>query len=146
MWRSRQWHQPKWQVHIAISAFVFGFALVVLGVELRILQLPGRCNTTWALFALVTFQIGSPIYAGLASTALFLFIFPRQMEWQVWTTMPNHWLRWGLPNFLPGLALNCDPPQSPLPNSLGLQGGNQCPALDFFLKLHKLYPLLHFIN
>jgi hypothetical protein len=31
--------------------------------------------------------------------------------------MPSYWLGWGLVNYLPRLASNCDPPNLSLPNS-----------------------------
>jgi hypothetical protein len=62
--------------HYTIICYLFFFFLVVLVVELRILNLIGRCSTTWAsppaLFALLILGIESPIFiwAGLGSSYL----------------------------------------------------------------------------
>jgi hypothetical protein len=87
----------------------------VTGILNQGLHLLGKCSTTWAtppaLFALVIFQVKScdsplpfmaldhdpPTYASHC--------------WDYRGTLPclACWLRWELSNFLPGLALNCNP-------------------------------------
>jgi hypothetical protein len=39
------------------------------------------------------------------------------LGWQIHATIPRYWFKWGLVNFLPGLALNSDPPDLSLPSS-----------------------------
>jgi hypothetical protein len=44
-------------------------------------------------------------------TVILLFTLPAQLDDRCINTTPSfYWLRWGLTNFLPGLALNHDPP------------------------------------
>jgi hypothetical protein len=62
------------------------------------------------LFALVIFEVGSHIYAQ-ASLDLNLPIYASCVD-AMTRGIPSfpafYWLKWGLMNFLPGLALNCD--------------------------------------
>jgi hypothetical protein len=53
-----------------------------------------------ALFALVTFQIRSGIFA-----AAILLLTAKHIAWE--HRHLTYLLRWGLTNFLPGLASNC---------------------------------------
>jgi hypothetical protein len=60
-----------------------------------------------AFFALVIFEKGSCFMPGPWSSYL---CFPLYLGSHSCTMIPCHWLKWGLKNFLPGLASNCDLP------------------------------------
>jgi hypothetical protein len=63
------------------------------------------------IFLLLLLEIGAPFMPRLAWTVISLLMLPEHLRQQVHTTMPSfYWLRWGLANFLPGLASNCNPP------------------------------------
>jgi hypothetical protein len=96
--------------------------------ELRSLHSPGRCSTTWvipsSLFCFVCVCVALIIFLGRvlrlcpgqpglrASCLCFLH------SWDDRCTTPHpafYWLRWGLMNFLPRLALNHNSPNLYLP-------------------------------
>jgi hypothetical protein len=115
---------------MSVNNFLYYYYyLAVLGFELRALFLPGRCTITWttppALFALDIFRILSRIYAwtGLdhdppnytSSKAGMTGVYHHTLK-----AVPHpafYRLRWSLVDFLPGLALNSNPPDLCLPSS-----------------------------
>jgi hypothetical protein len=60
--------------------------------------------------------------------------------------MPSYWLRWGgLTNFLPGLDLNCNPPDVSLPSSLDYRPEPLCLAEStgsLFINSTKIHLIL----
>jgi hypothetical protein len=64
-----------------------------------------------AMFALGIFHIGSYIYAWTS-----IFIYASCVAGMT-RTHSFYWLKWSLPNFLPGMASNLNPPNLYLPNS-----------------------------
>jgi hypothetical protein len=116
---------------------VFVFVFSVLKLKLRALKLLCRHSTTWAtsppFFALVIFQAGSH---------LFFFFLPRQACTVIFLPSASHVARtigtghhaqlidWdgGVTNFLPGMALNCNPPDLCLLSSWGYRHKPLCLA------------------
>jgi hypothetical protein len=109
--------------HMSYQVLVIFFFTAILGFKLRTLHLLGRLSTSWATlpshFALVIFEIGICFFClGQSGPWSFYYkLIAIAERWQVWTTVPSYWLRWGLMNFLPALAMNSDPPWFPLPAS-----------------------------
>jgi hypothetical protein len=97
---------------------IFSFLLwTVLGFELGASHLPGRSSSmhrTAVLYESVVLWIGSPVSA-LVSLNFDSLTPPYWLGWQK-PPFPDYWLRWGLINFLPGLASNFDPPNVHLPS------------------------------
>jgi hypothetical protein len=108
-------------VHWMISKYWAPF-VAVLGFALMDFQLIGRHPIVWTmpvvLFALVIYQIVSCIWPRSAGSLFFLFILPKFLGWQMWTTVLSYWLRWGLAKFcIAQVSWNCDAPDVFLPNS-----------------------------
>jgi hypothetical protein len=105
-------------VLVILSFFLFW--LVVLDLAPKALSWLGRClpcephpqpctGYSWVrvlLYAQAGLDHDPPICASLHSWG-----------WQAHATTHSHWLNWGLGNFLPRLALNCDPLNLCLPSS-----------------------------
>jgi hypothetical protein len=106
-----------WEI-TSINVPIF-FFFTSLGFELRILCLLVRhCSTTWVTFYISYLWDRVTLYAQasldnepLCGEVVWV---PTQQEWQLHTTIPSHWLRWDLENFLPRFCA------SPPPKELGL--------------------------
>jgi hypothetical protein len=90
---------------------LFFFFLVILGVELTLtvaMQVLSHLSHTARLF-LCYFWDKVSLYARLGWIAVILFMLPNVTGIIGMSHGTSHWLKWGLINFLPGLASNCNP-------------------------------------
>jgi hypothetical protein len=126
-------HVPR-QIQTDSETHDFGFFLLsVLGFELRAWCLLGRHSAAWvtlpALFCFSYF-LGrvSPFCQGPASDCS-SSTYDLAHSWDDRHASPClvDWLRWGLPNILPKLDSNLDPPKY-----LGLQAWVIVPSLSLF--------------
>jgi hypothetical protein len=107
------------------------FVLVVLGFELRALNLLGRCSTFWAIMPPHLFLLWCLKFFSGASLGLWPFhICFLPCNWDHSTEPPclTSLLRWNLTNFLPRSAFNCDSPNLYLLNVWDYRHKLPCPA------------------
>jgi hypothetical protein len=94
LWIPRNnYNHLSWSKETHFQVCFFFFLVVVLGFELSVSHLPGRCSTPWAmapaLFAFSYFSgrvSGSPICQLASWTLILLFIPSMKLGWQVYTT------------------------------------------------------------
>jgi hypothetical protein len=124
---------------------------VVLGFNLKVLYLVGRCSTTWAMHpaCFVSVILGGdrvlcfcPLAGFLQQSSYLYFL----CSWDYWhiPPCPSCWLRWES-NFLPWLPCNCNPPDLHHHSGWNYRCEPLCLASPSFNNLYLFcYSLLNF--